>query len=127
MTIPCVITVGVRSLTTGPESLVLVADRPSKSVAVAVRGRGLAALTRRAAGVALATLITERPASAVEVPVIGRQHQIGKLRISILGPQAALTLTAGDAVVRHWNIAHRPELAAAMNRVVTHLTAETAA
>ncbi|WP_157434287.1 MULTISPECIES: hypothetical protein [Actinoalloteichus] len=106
-----------------PESLVLVADRRSRSVTLAIRGHGLASVTVDSLGVLLGAVATERPSAAIAITVVGRDHRAWRLHVAVLGPQAVLTLASGAARLP-WRIPRRAELASALTRTVHHLTGE---
>ncbi|ASO20780.1 hypothetical protein FHR81_001748 [Actinoalloteichus hoggarensis] len=115
-------TVPAHAVPGGSVSLVLVADRATRSVALACGGRGRAALTVRAARLMLSTVADPVPIAAVEVAVTGRDHQTCTLRVAVRHGQATLVLRRGETVLRHWHIARRSALAAALTGSVDHLT-----
>ncbi|APU15977.1 MULTISPECIES: hypothetical protein [Actinoalloteichus] len=103
-------------------TLVLVADRASRSVSLACQGRGFAALSARSTGLLLSTVTTERPAAAIEFGVVGRSLRTCVLRVRVLGPQATVTLTADRLVLHRLTVVPRSALATAAARAVAHLT-----
>ncbi|APU21639.1 hypothetical protein [Actinoalloteichus sp. GBA129-24] len=105
----------------GSMSLVLVADRTTRSVALASAGRGLAALNSRAARLVCDTVTDPRPVLAVEVAATGRDHQACRVRVVVHHGQVTILLLSGETTVRQWHIARRGALAVALTSAVAHV------